>query len=167
MDSDEYIYFKNYPVNTLVIFLFLSLLFQKSLHFFSHTVMFTNSHRKAKLFFKNILRPFAIETREVATLRRINWPFPTFLQGNSWKSFGRCLLNCLLHYIQYLSFPLHTNSWDDISRTLFENYPVCRVMVTTWTTTTSSPRRPSTRWGMPSSPSYSPSSPLTLSSSHR
>ena len=38
------------------------------------------------------------------------------LQVNSQKGFGRCRLSCLLHYIQYLSIPLQTNSWDDISR---------------------------------------------------
>ena len=32
-----------------------------------------------------------------------------------------------LHYIHYLSIPLHTNSWDDISRTLFVNSPVAHL----------------------------------------
>ena len=43
------------------------------------------------------------------------------IQGNSRKWFGRCRLSCLSHYICYLSIPLHTNSWDNISRTLFVN----------------------------------------------
>ena len=43
------------------------------------------------------------------------------IHGNSRKWFGRCRLSCLLHY---LSIPLHINSWDDISRTLFVNSPV-------------------------------------------
>ena len=46
------------------------------------------------------------------------------LQRNSRKGFRRCRLSCLLHNIPYLSTPLHTNSWDDISRTLFMNFPV-------------------------------------------
>ena len=40
------------------------------------------------------------------------------IQGNSRKGFGRCRLSCLSHYVHYLSIPLYTNSWDDISRTL-------------------------------------------------
>ena len=43
------------------------------------------------------------------------------MQGNSWKGFLRCRLSCLWHCIHYLSVPLHT---DDISQTLFVNYPV-------------------------------------------
>ena len=46
------------------------------------------------------------------------------IQGNSRKGFGRCRLNCFLDYIHYPSIPLHTNSWDDISRALFVNSPV-------------------------------------------
>ena len=47
------------------------------------------------------------------------------LQGNSRKGFWKCRLSCLFHYVHYLSIPLQTNSWDDISRTLFANSPVC------------------------------------------
>ena len=46
------------------------------------------------------------------------------VQGNSRKGVGRCRLSCLLHYINYVSIPLHTTSCDDISRTLIVNSPV-------------------------------------------
>ena len=46
------------------------------------------------------------------------------IQGNLRKGFGRCCLSCLLHYIHYLSIPLHTNSRDDIFQTLLVNSPV-------------------------------------------
>ena len=39
------------------------------------------------------------------------------MQGNSQIGFWRCLISCLLHYIHYLSIPLHKNSWDDFSQT--------------------------------------------------
>ena len=45
------------------------------------------------------------------------------MKGNSRKGFGRCRLSCLLNNIHHLSIPLHKNSWDDISRTLFVNSP--------------------------------------------
>ena len=45
------------------------------------------------------------------------------IQGNSRKGLGRCRISCLLHYIHDLSIPLHTISWDDISRSLFANSP--------------------------------------------
>ena len=48
-----------------------------------------------------------------------------YILGNSQKGFGRCFISCLLHYIHYLSIPLHTNSWDDFYRTLFANFSVC------------------------------------------
>ena len=37
---------------------------------------------------------------------------------------------CYTLYIHYISIPLHTNSWDDISRTLFVNSPVAKQTVT-------------------------------------
>ena len=46
------------------------------------------------------------------------------LQGNPQKGFGRCRLSCLLHCMYTISIPLHTNVWDDISRTFFMNSPV-------------------------------------------
>ena len=45
------------------------------------------------------------------------------IQGNLRKGLGRCRISCLLHYIHDLSIPLHTISWDDISRSLFANSP--------------------------------------------
>ena len=51
------------------------------------------------------------------------------IQGNSRKGFGRCLFSCLLHYVHYLSIPLHTNSWDDISRTLFVNFQILNIFL--------------------------------------
>ena len=52
------------------------------------------------------------------------------IQGNSRKGFGRCRrLSCLLHYIHFTSLPLHTNSWDDISWTLFVNSPVYQIYI--------------------------------------
>ena len=32
------------------------------------------------------------------------------IQGNLRKGFGRCRLSCLLHYMHYLSIPLHTET---------------------------------------------------------
>ena len=37
------------------------------------------------------------------------------IHGISRKGFGRCRLICLLHYIQLLFIPLHTNSWEPFS----------------------------------------------------
>ena len=50
----------------------------------------------------------------------------SLIQRNSRKGFGRCRLSCLLQYIQYLSIPLNTNSWDDIFGILFVNSPVVK-----------------------------------------
>ena len=72
-----------------------------------------------------MLTLWCLEQKPKAFVTLCLWAYLNILvQGNSYKGCGRCRLSCLLHYIYYLSIPLHTNSWDDISRTLFVNYPV-------------------------------------------
>ena len=47
-----------------------------------------------------------------------------YIQGNSRKVFERCCLSSLSQYLHYISIPLHTNSCDNISLTIFMNSPV-------------------------------------------
>ena len=52
----------------------------------------------------------------------------SMIQGNSRNGSGRCRLSCLLHNIHNIYIPLHTNSWENISRTLLHivNCPVLK-----------------------------------------
>ena len=72
---------------------------------------------------KNFLRVSLYKTLNIQ-YSSIFYPISSHQSIYPWKGFGRSRLSCLLHYIHYLIIPLHTNIWDDISRTIFVNSPV-------------------------------------------